>query len=324
VKRKVAGASFIVVALLFSAAGLTLSSLVGANPLPAPPILQVYIKSDGAVEPSTVPIQRAGNIYTFTGDFTNATVDVQCDNVVIDGAGFTLKGNGQHWNTGITLTNRSNVIIKNIDIRDYVWSISLTSSSNIIIYNNSMLTAWNIILDSSVGNQIIGNNITAQETGFGYCVHIENGAADNVIMGNNLVNAGSAVTVYRNSGENNTFRLNNFVGNSNDFVGWTGGVECNFWSDYMGLDGDGDGVGDTPYVITDYCQDRHPLMSPFDVSSVTVEMPEWANTPDLPEPFPAAPVVVSSVAIVAVVGVGLLVYLRRRSHRAEDLSRNLD
>jgi N-acetylneuraminic acid mutarotase len=43
-----------------------------------------------------------------------------------------------------------------------------------------------------------------------------------------------------------------------------------------------------------------------------------------PEPFPVASVAAASVATFAVVGVGLLVYFRRRNHRAERLSRNLD
>jgi nitrous oxidase accessory protein NosD len=312
-KKTATGLAFIMALLLSGAAAVMFVNLAEANPLPAPPILQVYIRSDGTVYPSTVPIQRAGNIYTFMSDITNSTIEVQCDNVVIDGAGYTLKGNGHLWDTGITLANRSNVIIKNLAIRDYVWSISLVASSNVIIYNNSMLTAWNIILDSSVSNQIACNNITAQETGFGYCVHIENGAADNLIMGNNLVNAGSAVTVYRSSGGNNTFRLNNFVGNSNDFVGWTGDVDGNFWSNYAGFDGDEDGVSDTPYVINDHCRDGHPLMAPFDVSSVTVELPEWVNTPDLAEPFPTELAVGATGASVAIVGAGLLIYFRKRN-----------
>jgi N-acetylneuraminic acid mutarotase len=40
--------------------------------------------------------------------------------------------------------------------------------------------------------------------------------------------------------------------------------------------------------------------------------------------FPVVPVAVASVASLAVVGVGLMVYFRRRNHRAEGLSRNLD
>jgi energy-converting hydrogenase Eha subunit A len=43
-----------------------------------------------------------------------------------------------------------------------------------------------------------------------------------------------------------------------------------------------------------------------------------------PEPFPTVPVAAVSVATAAVVGVGLLVYFRRRSHRPESLSSNLD
>jgi N-acetylneuraminic acid mutarotase len=42
------------------------------------------------------------------------------------------------------------------------------------------------------------------------------------------------------------------------------------------------------------------------------------------EPFPVVPVAAASAASVAVAVAGLLVYLRRRNHRAERLSRNLD
>lgn len=282
-KRIVAGASFIVV-LLFSVLGLFFVGLAEANPWPAPPILEVYIRSDGTVDPATAPIQRTGNTYTFTSDLTNSTIIIQRDNIVIDGAGYKLQGNGPMWNTAITLENRRNVVIKNIDIRNYAGSISLTAASNIIIYNNNMLTAWNIILDSSVGNQIVGNNIVGQETGYGYCVHIENGAANNLIMGNNFSDAGAAVTIYSSSGKNNTFYLNNFFDNSNNVVGWIEDEEANswdncekgnYWSDYQGADADRDGVGDTPYIINDGRPDRYPLTSPFDVNSVTVEMPEW-------------------------------------------------
>jgi hypothetical protein len=289
VGRTVAGVSFVVV-LLFSVVGLFFAGLVGANPLPAPSILEVYIKSDGSVDPASVPIQRTGSVYTFTGDLTNSTIVIERDNVVIDGAGFKLQGNGYWWNTGITLTNRHNVLIKNIDICDYSRSATLTESSNIIIYANDMLTLRNVVLDSSCGNQIVGNNITGQDTSFGYCVHIENSAADNLIVGNNFVNAGVAVTIYSSSGKNNTFYHNNFINNSNNAGGWIedeeanvwdNGVEGNFWSDYNGTDADGDGVGDIPYIIDDVRPDRYPLMSPFDVSRVTVELPEWMIPPTL-------------------------------------------
>jgi RHS repeat-associated protein len=37
----------------------------------------------------------------------------------------------------------------------------------------------------------------------------------------------------------------------------------NYWSDYDGVDGDGDGLGDTPYIIDADNQDEHPLVIPL-------------------------------------------------------------
>jgi nitrous oxidase accessory protein NosD len=37
----------------------------------------------------------------------------------------------------------------------------------------------------------------------------------------------------------------------------------NYWSDYTGIDNDGDGFGDTPYIIDANNQDNYPLMNQF-------------------------------------------------------------
>jgi hypothetical protein len=86
---------------------------------------------------------------------------------------------------------------------------------------------------------------------------------------------------------------------------WDNGGEGNYWSNYTGTDANGDGVGDTPYVIGDSNIDNSPLMAPVDIDTKTV--------PSAPEPFTAA-LVAASIVSIAVVGSGLLVYFKKR-HR---------
>ncbi len=49
----------------------------------------VYIRTNGKVEPDTAPIQRDQNVYTFTDNIYDSIV-VERDNIVVDGAGYTL------------------------------------------------------------------------------------------------------------------------------------------------------------------------------------------------------------------------------------------
>jgi predicted small secreted protein len=50
----------------------------------------VYIRSDGAVSPSSEPIKRVGNVYNLTGNI-NGSIVVQRNNSVIDGNGYALQ-----------------------------------------------------------------------------------------------------------------------------------------------------------------------------------------------------------------------------------------
>ena len=100
----------------------------------------IYIRSDGSVE-GTDKIQRDGNIYTFTDNIYDE-IDVEKDNIVVDGAGYAVQGTGS--GTGIDLSIRDNVTIKNVEIQEFGEGIRLFYGSN---------------------NRIIGNNIINNDHG---------------------------------------------------------------------------------------------------------------------------------------------------------------
>ena len=93
-------------------------------------------------------------------------------------------------------------------------------------------------------------------------------------------------------------------------------------------DADNDGIADTPYVINQWSNniDRYPLIEPtrievrlpLEPEPTASPTPAPTSTPELvstPEPFPTT-LVVASVITVAFVGVGLLVYFKKRKGRS--------
>lgn len=205
----------------------------------------IYIRSDGNVE-GTDKLQRDGNIYTFLG---NISIDgsgtdgfiVERDNIVIDGADYTLQLTGEmKFSKGITLMERSNVTIKNLRILNFNYGIQLQNSSGNTLstnyihpigikvngsHNNTIIEnhlvgrggdGTGIVMDiypdygNSTGNQFLGNNITEQGVGINSIV----GSA-NIISGNDITNCtiyGIFLTDYPNSLIiGNTFE-NNVIG----------------------------------------------------------------------------------------------------------------
>lgn len=174
------------------------------------------------------------------------------------------------------------------------------------VFNNTVVNCTHAVslLGESSSNNIFANTIINNVEG----LELFGQGSNNTFHGNYVANNQYGVlvshTYLRTPGENNTVYRNNFFGNTEQvntgttYPGYydspvstfhTGnfdnGEEGNYWSDYNGEDANSDGVGDTSYVIDASRQDNFPLMAPFDISSVSIELPEWAYA--LPYPLPS-------------------------------------
>jgi parallel beta-helix repeat protein len=137
--------------LLLLLAILQFAGFSSANffPDPGPDLPRVFIRSDGSVEPASAPIERAGDLYRLTGDIEFFTVEIQCDNVVLDGSGYAIKGNASRFkgyddgNNGVVMEGRRNVNITRLTLEQGDTGVRLSNSANINIVNNKFFNALN-------------------------------------------------------------------------------------------------------------------------------------------------------------------------------------
>jgi len=276
----------------------------------------IYIRADGGVDPSSAPISRDGNVYTFTDNIYDSIV-IERDSIVVDGACYTVQGPGM--GVGINLTGRSYVTTKNMEIKAFSYGIYLYQSSNNTISGNNMTanvigidsfeSSHNIISGNNItnnergillsshssNNSVIGNSITANSPGYGILLA---SSSNNSVVGNNIINNYRGVWLSSSSG--NGIYHNNFVDNTyqidttestND---WDNGYPSggNYWSNYNGTDlysgsyqneTGNDLIGDTPYVIDESNVDNYPLMTqwaPNIPSDMVVAYPSEPRTLD--------------------------------------------
>ena len=203
------------------------------------------------------------------------TIEVVESNVDI--IAFTVQGAGG-WTHGIRLyyVTNCNVLGNNI-AGSFDHGLLLIGSSNNRISRNNVTAYWfGIYLSMSSSNLLESNNINAM-----YASSINFAIMDasrNRIFHNNFVGSPiDQVVIYQT-----------------DYNFWDNGCEGNYWSDYGGPDVDGDGIGDTPYIIDGSNQDNYPLMNPYwdpadinhdlkvDIFDVVLACSAYSSTPSDP------------------------------------------
>ena len=144
-KRTATALTLILTSLMLLVAGALFANLSSANffPDPGPDLPRIYIRNDGSVEPAMAPIERAGNLYKLTDNIVLYTIEIQRDNIILDGAGYTIQGNASRikgydeGNNGVIVTGRNNVTITRLNFEQGDTGVRISGSSNITVVDNT-------------------------------------------------------------------------------------------------------------------------------------------------------------------------------------------
>jgi len=154
----------------------------------------IYIRADGSVDPDTAPIQREGDVYTFSNDIYNSSIVIERDNVILDGQSYTLQGTEVMGSHGISFSQKSNITLKNIQIEAFDSGVYFSASSGITISDNHILDNRVCITAHSnvYGCEITRNNIVNNSNGF----VLHNNCSSNIVSFNNITNGNNAILLY--------------------------------------------------------------------------------------------------------------------------------
>ncbi|KYK20374.1 hypothetical protein AYK24_03800 [Thermoplasmatales archaeon SG8-52-4] len=163
----------------------------------------------------------------------------------------------------VVIIKCNNIVVKNLTISNTYIGIQLFDSNNCSISDNIISNSCaGIQLDLFNNSDILNNSFLKNKHGILF-YHFN---CNNTISRNNLYkNLVTGIVIDRCS-DDNILYLNNFIDNTEQARDnrniWDNGKSGNYWDDYNGTDDDGDGIGDTPYLIPGGSKDIYPLMYP--------------------------------------------------------------
>jgi parallel beta-helix repeat protein len=202
------------------------------------------------------------------------------------------------------------------------------------IYTESVYTVgnfWYYSQDNNITCNIISGNSAAG-------IFLNTTSQYGFIVNNEIKNNSVGVKIEDNSSPN-TFYSNNFVDNNVSVTSFpwrenwnsTYSVGGNYWSSYIGIDSDGDGIGNTEHTIDENNSDHYPLIKAANVPALEVppalpeflptepEEPEEPETPENPEQpteeptlITAEDAILTAVAATCIISIAVYWIMKKR------------